>query len=421
MRIVMCSIVLAVAALCGCASDLKLDDDTLVDSRDLPGPGGPNSAFIDNGEYYSAKVSAGAGEWVYLDLDSQTEVNPADPDNSAEWDIAHNHVEIKINGGVSGSPPQGEVRVYAHKVADGEDYPWLDLVGAPPAGEVDYRVDESGGLLGMSTQYVLTSYPEADQSSSLLGNDGDHGWYRQAAVLEGASITPRRNVAYIVRTLECRYVSLRFTAFADGVLDYDLRELPGAACASEGGDSAEDGRLRREDAVDGQILLIDAQDENAWVYVDLGNAQQVQPVDALNDAVWDLAFKRSDVKMNSAVSGAQEVAMHDMPEADFVTLSVVPADADFHQDNDDGYAFVTRPPAENTGDSACGGINGDHGWYYYSGFCNDGDGTHRISPRDVVYVLRDVDGDNWKMRFLSYYDEAGNAAQLRVEFAPIAP
>ena len=420
MRIIVLS-VLAAAALCGCASDLKPQGEAEVDARELPGPGGPNSAFSESAGYYSAEIVAGDGVWVYLDLDSQSQVTPSDPDSSDAWDIAHNGVDIKLNGGVSGAPPQGEVQVYAHKVEQGQDYPWLELVGAPPAGEVNYRVDESGGLLGMSTQYVFSNFPEADDSGSLLGSDGDHGWYHQASALDGGTITPRRNVAYIVRTLECRYVSLRFTAFADGVVNYDLRELPGADCASDGGDSAEGGRVVREDSVDGQRLRINAEDENAWVYVDLGNAQQVQPQDALNDAIWDLAFKRSDVKMNGGESGAQDVALHDMPGADFVALSTVPADTDYHQDSDAGLAFVTQPPAENSGDSACGGINGDHGWYYYSGFCDDGNGTHHISPRDVVYVVRDADQDTWKLRFLSYYDEAGNAAQLRVEFAPLAP
>lgn len=411
----------AALLLGGCAADLKPEDDSPLDTRELPGPGGEHAHFSQNQGYYSARISSADGEWVYLDLDTQQEVYPAAPDNSAEWDIAHNGVEIKINGGVSGSPPQGEVRVYAHKVAPGVEYPWLALSGAPPAGEVEYRVDESGGLLGMSAQRVFTTFPEADARGGLLGQEGDHGWYHQSAVVEGGVISPRGNVAYIVRTLECRYVSLRFTDFTDQALSYDLRELPGSECASSGGDSAEDGHVQREDSVDGQRLMIDAEDENAWVYVDLGNAQQVQPQDAANDPVWDLAFRRSDVKMNGGVSGAAQVGLHDMPGADFVALTQPPDDAEYHQDEPDGLAFVTYPPADNTGDSACGGINGDHGWYYYSGFCNDGDGTHHISPRDVVYVLRDVDGASWKLRFLGYYDDAGNAAQLSVEFAPLAP
>ncbi len=41
--------------------------------------------------------------------------------------------------------------------------------------------------------------------------------------------------------------------------------------------------------------------------------------------------------------------------------------------------------------------------------------------RDVVYVVRDAVGDVWKLQLLSYHDDAGNAAHLRVEFAPLAP
>lgn len=413
-------IFLTLIALAGCASDLKPQNEVADDGRELPGPGGADSVFARTDDYYSAKVVVDDGQWVYLDLDTQTQVIPVDPDASAEWDIAHNGTDIKINGGVSGSPPDGEVRVYAHKVAKGLDYPWLDLVGAPPAGEVEYRVDENA-LLGLAKRHVFTTFPEADEARNVLTGAGDNGWFHQANAMNGGVITPRRNVAYIVRTLECRYVSLRFTGYGDGAIDYDLRELPGPACASTGSGSAEDGQVTREDSADGQILLIDAEDNGTWVYVDLGNAMQVQPADALNDPLWDLAFQRSDIKLNGGSSGSAQAALHDMPGALFAELVSEPEDADYHQDSADGLAFVTQPPAENTGDSACGGINGDHGWYYYSGFCNDGNGTHHISPRDVVYVVRDAVGDVWKLQLLSYHDDAGNAAHLRVEFAPLAP
>ena len=61
----------------------------------------------------------------------------------------------------------------------------------------------------------------------------------------------------------------------------------------------------------------------------------------------------------------------------------------------------------------------DYGWYHYSYFCNEGDGIHHISPRDVVYIVKDGD-QFWKLRMLDYYSDAGDSGHLSLEFAPIA-
>lgn len=429
------AVLLSAALLQGCASDLS-DEEQSVDinpgtpsepALDLPGPGGASATFLaHDAGYYQAAIDATGDDWVYIDLDTQTQVFPADPAASDAWDLAHKGVDIKLNGGESGTPPSGnEVRVFADKVDAASVYPWDTVDGAPPATAVDYVTDAApGSVLATDPEYALSTYPAADNEPSALDGSGDYGWYYYSGYLAGSQITPRANVAYIVRTLECRYISLRMTSYYD--IDgngqhpqYDLVEVPGPECSAASGDVAALGKAVFSATTDGMRASIDAGDEEAWVYLDLNNALQVTPTNPANDSSWDIAIKRTDIRMNGGSSGSMDVGLHDLLRGDWSAITAVPADAEFHLDSADALAFVSFPEPEETGRAACGSINSDNGWYYYSGFCDDGNGAHSITPRDVVYVLRGRDGLYWKLRMLSYYDNAGTTAHPSLEFAPI--
>jgi len=428
-------VLLSVALLQGCASDLSSEEQSAglgsgspsEPELELPGPGGAAATFVaHDAGYYQAVIDATGDDWVYLDLDTQTQVFPIDPAASDAWDLAHKGVDIKLNGGASGTPPAGnEVRVFADKVDAASVYPWDTVDGAPPATAVDYVTDAaSSSALATEPEYAFSTYPEADNEPSALDGSGDYGWYHYSGHLAGSQITPRANVAYIVRTLECRYISLRMTGYCDAEGNgkhpqYDLVEVPGPECSSQSGDVAAPGKVEFDATTDGMRASIDASDEEAWVYLDLNNALQVTPTNPADDASWDIAVKRTDIRMNGGSSGSMDVGLHDLLRADWSTTTAVPSDADFHLDSADALAFVSFPEPEETGSADCGNINSDNGWYYYSGFCDEGNGAHAITPRDVVYLLRGRDGLHWKLRMLGYYDETGNAAHPSLEFAPI--
>ncbi len=426
---------LSTALLLGCASDLSdeqqstdIDPDTPSEPViELPGPGGAAAMFrAHSAGYHQATINATGDDWVYIDLDTQTQVYPADPASSDTWDIAHRGVDIKLNGGASGTPPSGtEVRVFADKVDANSTYPWEAVEAAPPTTAVEYVTDAApGSALASEPEYALSNYPQADTEPSAVDGSGDYGWYSYSGYIAGSQITPRANVAYIIRTLECRYISLRMTGYydADGngkQQQFDLTEVPGPACSSASGDVAELGKAVFSSTADGMQARIDASDEETWVYIDLNNALQVTPTDPANDNSWDIALKRTDIRMNGGSSGSLNVGLHDLLRGDWSATTATPADAEFHQDAADALAFVTYPEPEETGSAACGNINSDNGWYYYSGFCDEGNGEHAITPRDVVYVLRGREGLHWKLRMLSYYDENGSSAHPAFEFALI--
>lgn len=431
-----------------CAGDISPvgagNDPALGQSDDLPPlsqRGGPQIQISQNPNgFVSGVVSANSNTWIYLDLESQTQVFPADPAQSEDWDLAFNGSNIALNGGASGNPNGQEVVVYGDKEPEGTPYPWEDITQAPPPGAVEYVTDttEDGPLAalipglppllgGGEVNYAMTRVPAADQEPDPATGAGDYGWYRDSGIASGNMISPRENAAFIVRSVECRYYKLRMTGYIDadgnpGFPAFDLDQISGRDCSSaaaEGG-PAPQGRVEFADAGDGQSqrVIANASDEQLWVYIDLLNAVQVQPDTA--DSNWDLALRRTDIKLNGGSSGPANVGIHDMLREDYAALAGVPADANFHQDTDSGLAMVTQPPAENTGRAACGGIDSDFGWYYYSGFCDDGNGIHHISARDVVYVVRGRDGNNYKLQMREYYDQNGSPGYPQFVYAGIS-
>lgn len=440
--------------LAACAGDISPEktqdgEEPETPAEALPGPGGPQARFskTDSGLYH-ASVDASGSDWIYLDLDSQTQVFPASPEASADWDLAHRGAEIKLNGGVSGTPPAGQaVIVYGDKSAEGSSYPFDSVNAAPTTTAVSYQTDASTTELGAlapllallqslglpvtdptaGVAYAMNSYPEADQEPNEVTGAGDYGWYRSSGLAGSNSIVARDNVAYVLRSVECRYYKLRMTGFelegAIGHPQYEFVEIPGNACGSADSPVAPLGRAQFSASGSGYTVAVDASDEEAWVHLDLTNHSQVAPSNPGNDPLgWDIALKRSDLKLNGGVSGSGSVLLHDGLRDDWNARVQAPAvtDSSYHSDADGALAFITYPAAERSGDAACGGINGDHGWYYYSGFCNDGNGMHYISPREVVYVLRGRDGQYWKLRMLGYYDGSGSSAHPSLEYAPVA-
>jgi HmuY protein len=141
---------------------------------------------------------------------------------------------------------------------------------------------------------------------------------------------------------------------------------------------------------------IDATSREAWVYLDLTTGLTVGA-----DEGWDLGFQRSTVKVNGGVSGAGgvEVAVLTGQYAAFETTTTAPAE---------GYVTDADEDGDGTVEYALGG------WYSYDS------STHQLSPADVLYIVRGADGEHHRLRFLSYYDDAGTSGVIRVELGAVA-
>jgi len=164
---------------------------------------------------------------------------------------------------------------------------------------------------------------------------------------------------------------------------------------------------------------VDAQDREAWVYFDLDEPAEVAVTDPGDSMTWDLAFRRSNIKVNGGYSGPADVAVAALPETEFEAVERTPV-ASFEADaptsgevdpdrpsfiDDDGTDFVFgRANAAST-----------NGWFDYDPI------NHVLSPADVTFVVRSTEGAYFKLGFLDYYSQAGSSGFPTFAWAEIAP
>lgn len=148
------------------------------------------------------------------------------------------------------------------------------------------------------------------------------------------------------------------------------------------------------------LLVVDAQNKSSYVYLDLDSLQELKAAEALETNAWDLSFQRFKVPSNGGGGGTGTVA---------VAVLKGPQDA-----WDQRFGELTRAPADGYQQDASDPVfNGPYGgWYYYDL------GVHRLFPnQELLYVVRTTLGAHFKVQMLSYYDDNGTAARLKLKVA----
>lgn len=185
------SLVVGLSLLCvlsRCAPDLR--DDFPFDGQ-LP-DGVYLTLTVLGDATRSATIDATSkGGWVYVDLDASTALSAAEALSTKAWDIALQRFKVISNGGVSGDGPVAVARL------PGQSF---EALAAAPSGADPYVTDAPDG-------------PDADTDvdSAFLA---DGAWY--AYDLAQHRLVPR-DVTFVVRTTEARFVKLRFDSYYDEV------------------------------------------------------------------------------------------------------------------------------------------------------------------------------------------------------------
>jgi len=130
---------------------------------------------------------------------------------------------------------------------------------------------------------------------------------------------------------------------------------------------------------------------NPYIYVDLRAGTKVAITDlaARTSADWDIALKRSSLRVNGGDSGAGGRSLAVLPAATLAEVTAGPAD---------GYAIDDFTTAGCTLDSLPAGepktAFGE--WYDYD------DTTHAVTPKAEVYVIERGDGSRTALRIDAY-------------------
>lgn len=146
-------------------------------------------------------------------------------------------------------------------------------------------------------------------------------------------------------------------------------------------------------------ITVDATDPGRWVGLDL---DAFDPGADPDGEAWDLRFRRFEVAVSGGVSGAGGVEVARLEGVPFEDALAVPSDAVWATD---------LPDAD--GDGVLEYVFVD--WYDYD------QATHLLSPADRTYAVRTTEGAVYRLRFESYYDDAGTPARIRLRTGPLAP
>jgi hypothetical protein len=157
------------------------------------------------------------------------------------------------------------------------------------------------------------------------------------------------------------------------------------------------GRVQTRATGDHLESVVDAQDNRAWVYVDL---DRLAMADERMEG-WDVAFNRFKAMTNGGSSGTAGV-----------TVAIL-----------DGVSFEDARPREglqwlsdqldgddaNTDPDYALSAQGD-GWFDYNSE------NHTLSPKDRTYLLRTSESRTLRFRWQRYYDAAGSPGVLTVQW-----
>ncbi|MBC7658434.1 MAG: HmuY family protein [Chitinophagaceae bacterium] len=140
---------------------------------------------------------------------------------------------------------------------------------------------------------------------------------------------------------------------------------------------------------------VDATNKEAWTYFDLDTGTVVIET----DSTWDLAFKRTAIKMNGPTVSALNLGV-----GDFNSILTAPADPFASDTGVPGATSETNGLFFHAGDA----------WYSYN------PETHVISSRVFNYIVKTNGGKEFKLNILGYYNADHLPAYVELKYQELA-
>ena len=150
-----------------------------------------------------------------------------------------------------------------------------------------------------------------------------------------------------------------------------------------------------------------------YVYISLTDGKRVDIDDfaAKKSTAWDMAFRRSVIRVNGGDSGAGKGAVAIFAAKKLADITTAPASASFAADDFlDSSCKIKRDPINNIW-TAIGG--GDGMWYDFNM------GSKKLKPAAEAYVIRTATGSFVKLVIDNYYNASDQAAHFTLRWSPL--
>lgn len=172
------------------------------------------------------------------------------------------------------------------------------------------------------------------------------------------------------------------------------------ACAKEKRDNdataSDEGLVPLLEAPESSRIELDATNRTEWVAFDLDQGKFISAADFPTAKGWDLAFKRTTIKMEAGVS-------MQIVDEDYANITVAPVDA-YRSD---------QPAAPNAPETEGLAFHTDPAWFAYDIT------THTVSSQGLSYVIRSNEGRFFKLKIHDYYNAARLPAYISLEFQEV--
>jgi hypothetical protein len=153
--------------------------------------------------------------------------------------------------------------------------------------------------------------------------------------------------------------------------------------------------------------------KNPYVYISLKDGSKVAIDDfaARKDSTWDLALRRTIIRVNGGDSGPGKGAVAVLAGKTLDQVTAIPASSSFLTDDFiDDNCVIQYNDAQYI-KTAFGGQSGR--WY-------DFDTTNmKVQVRPDTYVIRTASGDHVKLVIKAYYDTAGEGGHFTLDWSPL--
>ncbi len=341
-----------------CSGVLSLPDSGSNNNNNPDaGTGGGELTSTMQGDLTVTDVNASADVmediWIYMDLETGNQVEPSNPDDSVEWDIAFQRFKVKLNGGISGTGSVEVAQLVNTEFAAVTDAPTAGYITDAADGPDDGEIEDFAISFGVSSETGPWAYDIHDHSLS-----------------ESTS-------TWIVKSVESNFYKLRFVDYYNDAGD------PGHVTFrwTTVNPPSEEGVIR--------IELV----ERGFTYFSVSTAGTLAVSDPDSSTEWDFAIQQAAWATNSGGmrvgSGGAKIA----DTSDFDAITTVTSTSGFETD-----VMMMFPGPPGAPMFLLNPVLTD--WFIYDSV------AHQANPKDLAYVVRLADGSYGKLKILSYDDKS---------------
>ncbi len=161
---------------------------------------------------------------------------------------------------------------------------------------------------------------------------------------------------------------------------------------------------------------VDGADKLAWVYLSFAQGgKEVTPADPKSSSDWDIAIRRSNIKLNGGFSGSGMVEIQAVAAKELSEVTAIP-----------GGEYITDKKKAGMGDPSMGQVDDDGTDFAFAransisqtGWFNYDTTNHVLSPAEIVWVIK-TGTKTYKLKILDYYNQAGTAGHLSFNWAEL--